>query len=115
MNYNRSLDGRYQSVAWAALFILFGSLSLIPGDQNDVFVLGVGLILLGLNVARYASRLPVNAVTITLGLTASGLGGVAVLRPLLNLPRFELDLFPMLLIALGVGGLIQLARRPATA
>lgn len=115
MNYNRSLDRQYQSVAWALLFILFGSLSLIPGDQNDVFVLGVGLILLGLNAARYLSRLPLNAVTITLGLTAAGAGGAVLLVRLLDLPRFTLDLFPLLLIALGVGGLIQLARRPAGA
>jgi uncharacterized membrane protein len=115
MDYNRSLDRQFQSVAWGVLFILFGSLSLIPGEQNDVFVLGVGLILLGLNAARYVRRLPLNAVTLVLGLMAFAVGAAALGARLLDLPRVTLDLWPLLLIALGVGGLIQVIRRPVVA
>ena len=111
MNQKRS----YEPIAWGAFFIWWGITEMVPALPNGTGALGMGLILLGLNAARYLSRLPLNAVTITLGLTAAGAGGAVLLVRLLDLPRFTLDLFPLLLIALGVGGLIQLARRPAGA
>ena len=111
MNDIKTLNKRYEAVAWGAMFILLGGLSLIPGEQNDVFVLGIGVILLGLNLARYLSKMPMNGVTIALGIMAFVLGMVALLRPVLNLPRFELPLFPVLLIAIGVVILGQAAKR----
>ena len=113
MNDIKTLNKRYEAVAWGAMFILLGGLSLIPGEQNDVFVLGIGVILLGLNLARYLSKIPMNGVTIALGIMAFLLGMVALLRPVLNLPRFELPLFPVLLIAIGVVILGQAAKRMA--
>ena len=111
MNDIKTLNKRYEAVAWGAMFILLGGLSLIPGEQNDVFVLGIGVILLGLNLARYLSKIPMNGVTIALGIMAFLLGMVVLLRPVLNLPRFELPLFPVLLIAIGVAILGQAAKR----
>jgi len=111
MNDIKTLNKRYEAVAWGAMFILLGGLSLIPGEQNDVFVLGIGVILLGLNLARYLSKIPMNGVTIALGIMAFVLGMVALLRPVLNLPRFELPLFPVLLIVIGLYLLIPGPKR----
>ena len=80
-------------MAWGAIFLLVGVLSLIPGDQNALFVLGTGLILLGLNLARYLSQIPTNGFRFALGSVAAVLGGVALLRPLLNIAPFDVDLF----------------------
>jgi hypothetical protein len=111
MNDIKTLNKRYEAVAWGAMFLLLGILSLIPGDQNDVFVLGIGIILLGLNLARYLSKIPTNGFTITLGVLAFVLGGVAVLRPVLNFPRFELPLLPLLLVVIGLYLLIPGPKR----
>jgi hypothetical protein len=107
-----AVDERYQTIAWGALLILFGSLGLVPGNQSGLFVLGTGIILLGLNLARYSAGIPANAVTTTLGALAAGLGLLALFGPALNLPPFELPLFPLVLVAIGIT-LVGRATRPA--
>jgi hypothetical protein len=101
MNDNEQLDKRYQSIAWGALFILVGALSLVPGDQTSLAVLGCGVILLALNLARSLRRMPLNGFTLALGAAASIAGALALLRTQLGL-HFEIGLLPVVLIALGV-------------
>lgn len=92
---------RYEVAAWGAMLILVGGFSLIPGEQNGMFVLGVGMILLGLNLARHFSNIPTSAVTIALGVVACFLGTLALFRPVLRVPPIELFSFPVLLLFLG--------------
>jgi hypothetical protein len=101
MNDRKTLNRRYEAIAWGAVFVLIGVLSLIPGEQNDIAVMGIGIILLGLNLARRLNKIPVNVATIVLGIAALIAGLLAVLRPLLNFP-FRVQLFPILLLAIGV-------------
>src|SRR5512135_1298514 len=98
---NEQLDKRYRSIAWGALFILVGALSLIPGDQTSLAILGCGVILLGLNLVRSLSRIPMNGFTLALGAAAFLAGGLALFRTQLGL-HFEVELLPVLLIAVGV-------------
>ncbi len=112
----KALDRRYQAIAWGAGFVWTGTLSLInlnlmPGEQNGIGVLGIGLILLGLNLARFLSQIPTNGFTTVLGILASVLGLAALLRPVLNIPRFDLDFFPLLLIVIGLYFLIPGPKR----
>ena len=111
MNDIKTLNKRYESIAWGAGFVWIGILSLIPGEQNSIGMLSIGIILLGLNLARYFSKIPPNVFTITLGIIAAALGLLALLRPLLNFPLLELDLFPLLLIAIGLYFLLPAQRR----
>ena len=99
-------DKQYTTFAWGALFLLLGILMAIPGDQNVLFVLGAGSILLGLNLARALSKMPVSAFSITLGVLAVGVGAYALLRPLLHSPHFEVGLIPLGLIVIGLYVLI---------
>ena len=98
----KALDRRYQVIAWGIGFVWVGIYSLIPGNQNSIGVLGIGLILLGLNLARLLSQIPTSVFTIVLGSLASVLGLAVLLRPVLNFPRIELDLFSLLLIVIGL-------------
>ena len=103
MNNLKALDQRYETIAWGAIFILLSILMLIPGDQNNVFVLGVGLILLGLNLARRASQIAVNWFTVALGVIALALGGLSLLWPVIgNGGLFAVDIFPILVLAFGL-------------
>jgi hypothetical protein len=106
MNEIKILNKRYTGIAWGASFLLLGLLMLIPGDQNAIFVLGGGLILLSLNLVRYLTKIPVSAFSITLGSLAAGLGLYALLRPLLHAPRFEVEFIPLVLIVIGLYVLI---------
>ena len=101
MNHNEQLDKRYRSLAWGILFILIGSLSLIPGDQTSLAILGSGVILLGLNLARSVSRMPVNGFSLALGAAAFLTGAMVLFRAQLGL-HFEVELLPIVLIAVGL-------------
>jgi hypothetical protein len=95
-------------------FILVGVLSLVPGDQTDIALLGLGIILLLLNLARYISNITVSYFTITLGVLALILGTLVMLRPVLGL-HFEVPLLPVCLIVIGLYLLIPEPRRVAQA
>jgi len=111
MKDRKTLDKRYEVIAWGAGFMWVGILGFVPGEQNGLGVLGIGLILLGLNLARYLSKIPTNGFTTVLGILTSGLGLVVLLRPVLNIPRFEVDFFPLLLIVIGLYFLIPGPKR----
>jgi hypothetical protein len=62
--------------------------------------LDVGLILLGLNVARWRYGHPTSGFTITLGILALVWGGLDLAATLLALP-LEIPMFAILLLMLG--------------
>ncbi len=105
MQDTRTLNRRYETVAWGAFFILLGVTSLIPGMPPGLGSIGTGIILLGLNLARYFNHIPTSGFTITLGILAVGFGLADMLRALFQLP--DVPVFPLLLIVIGV---IWLAR-----
>ena len=106
MEVTRTLNKRYETVAWGTFFILLGVTGLIPGVPEGTGTLGIGIILLGLNIARYFSNIPTSGFTITLGIIAMVLGIADVLRAVLRLP-IELPFFPILLITIGVIWLVR--------
>ena len=111
---SKTLNRKYETAAWGAFFILLGVTSLFRGLPDGVGAVGLGLIFLGLNLARYLNKVPTSALTITLGVIGLVLGGADVLRTALNL-QVEMPLFPLALIAIGliwlVRGVIQGAGR----
>ena len=103
MNNLQVLNQRYEAIAWGTIFILLGFLMFIPGDQNNIFVLGIGIILLGLNLARSLTQIAVNRFTVIIGVMALVLGGLSLLWPMMgNGTRFEVDIFPFIILAIGL-------------
>ena len=102
MDNRKILDKHYETIAWGVGFIWTGILGVIPGDQNSIGLLSIGLILLGLNLSRFLSQIPVSGFTVVLGVLACILGAALLLRSVLNFPYFEVDLFPLLLIVFGL-------------
>ena len=102
MDNIKTLNKRYEAVAWGLIFLLIGGFSLVPGDQTGLVLLGVGIIFLGLNLVRNLNGIPVNWFSITLGLLALALGIVVMLLPLLNIPPFELPFFSIMLVVFGL-------------
>jgi hypothetical protein len=100
---------RYTLIGWGILFIWIGAISFIPGEHVPfgVGVLGIGVILLGINMARYLiNQIPVNGADITLGVIALALGGAELFRSLLPIP--------IGLIVIGVILLIRSTLSPKT-
>jgi hypothetical protein len=117
MEDKRKLNSSLESAAWGALFIWWGITELVSSLPTGMGAMGIGAILVALNVARAASGLRASGFSTTLGILALILGGLELITSALHLP-LELPVFAILLIALGVillvpalGGLR--ARHPA--
>src|SRR4030043_574308 len=91
-----ALNKRLESVAWGLFLIMLGGFALIPDNTipKGVWSIGIGVIMLGLNVARYFSKLKMSGFTTFLGILAL-LGGVAELIGITSLDA------ALLLILLG--------------
>ncbi len=96
------LDMLLERIGWGLFLIVIGALWLLPKGQvpEGAWLLGAGLILLGLNVARRFSGIAARYGTVLLGLVAVA-GGLASVFGL------ELPLLPSLLVIVGVGMIIR--------
>ncbi len=106
MENRRTLNKNLEAIAWGALLIWWGITELVPGLPHGTGAIGIGLILLGLNVARSLNGVPTSGWTTTLGILALVWGGLELAGALLALP-FEIPVFAILLIVLGA---VMLAR-----
>lgn len=90
------LNSQLVSVSWALFLIMIGGLWLIPSYQihESTWLIGVGIIFLGLNLIRYLNKIKLSWFTVTLGLAALVLGGSGIYG-------IEFPIFPMILIIIG--------------
>jgi hypothetical protein len=100
------MNNSLETIAWGALFVWWGITALVNFLPDGTGLIGIGVILLGLNAARWLNGIPTNSFSITLGTLALVWGGLELAGVVLQLP-FELPVFAILLIVLGV---ILLAR-----
>ena len=97
-----ALNKRLEMIGWGLFLIMIGGLMLVPEQYvpEGLWLVGAGLIMLGLNAARYFYHLPLSWFTIILGLLAlaSGAG---------DLVGIDLPVFPILLILIGAHILLK--------
>lgn len=110
MENTRKSNIDLETIAWGSLFILWGITEMFKFLPDGTGAIGIGLILIGLNVARSMTGHPTSSFTITIGILALLLGGLELVRPVLHLP-FELPIFPILLLALGVMVLVRTLKK----
>ncbi len=106
MENTRKSNIDLETIAWGTLFILWGITEMFKFLPDGTGAIGIGLILIGLNVARSLTGHPTSSFTITFGILALLLGGLELVRPYLHL-SFELPIFAILLLALGVMVLVR--------
>jgi hypothetical protein len=95
----------FEKIAWGAFFIWWGITAMFKFLPAGSGAIGIGVILLGLNAARYFGGIAVSGFTTALGVLALVSGVVELARATLSLP-FEVSFFPILLIVLGVMALL---------
>jgi hypothetical protein len=100
MNTAQNLDRNFDAIGWGALFIWWGVSMLVTSLPVGTVMIGTGLILISVNVARKLSGIPMSGFSITVGILALIWGVLELLGLLLNLP-FEIPIFAILLIVLG--------------
>lgn len=67
-----ALNKRLEAVGWGLFLVMLGGFILVPGEQfpKGWWSIGVGLIMLGLNVTRYFYHIRMSGFTTFLGLVA---------------------------------------------
>jgi hypothetical protein len=98
----KALNKRLDTIAWAFFLIMIGCLGLVPKAQvpEGTWLVGVGIIWLGLNAARYFNRIKMSSGTIILGILAIAAGSG-------SLAGVKIDVLPVLLILLGAHLLLR--------
>ena len=98
-----------ETIAWGALFILWGILEMFKFLPDGTGALGIGLILIGLNIARAMTKRPTSGFTTTIGILALLAGGLEIASPYLHL-SFEMPIFAILMLVMGfilLGGALK--------
>jgi hypothetical protein len=75
-----ALNKSLERIAWGFFLIMLGGFMFLPKDQvpEGLWSIGVGVIMLGLNAARYFNRIRMSGFTTVLGIL-SVVGGVVQL------------------------------------
>lgn len=87
---------RLESIGWGFFLVMMGGSIIIPDETapEGLWTIGVGLIMLGLNIARYFNGIRMSGFTTVLGLIAIATGTSELLG-------FDFGGFPFLLIIMG--------------
>ena len=96
------LNKRLESIGWGCFLIMLGGFALVPEAvvPKGLWSIGVGVIMLGLNIARYFSKIKMSGFTTFLGVIAL----ISGVRQLLGVHSFE---GAILLIILGAYLLVK--------
>lgn len=98
----QSLNQRLENISWGAFLVLIGGLWLVPDRwiPQGSWLIGAGLIMLGLNLARYRNGIRMSGFTLFLGVIGLFSGIASILS-------VDLPLFPILLILIGANILLK--------
>lgn len=97
MENNAKINSNIETLAWGALFVWWG-ITLLVKLPAGAGLIGVGLILLGANAARYLRGIRINGFSTCIGILALIWGGLELAGTVL---AFDVPVFAILLIALG--------------
>ncbi len=101
-NGRRRLGERLEELGWALLFLMSGAILVVPGIPNPwaAWFIGVGAILLGLNLVRYALGTRVHVLTAGCGAIAMAAGVGAYLG-------IDVPILALVLLLIGVLILVE--------
>lgn len=96
------LNKRLEEIGWALFLVMIGCLLIVPSEQvpGGTWLIGTGLIMIGLNFVRYFNQIRMNIFTLALGVLALGAG-------LADFFGVELPLFAIFLILIGVSIILK--------
>ena len=93
---------RLEEIGWALFLLMIGSLLLLPAERvpSHAWLIGAGLIMLGVNFARYFAHIKMSGFTVFLG-------AVALVAGLSGFFAVDLPIFAGLFIVLGFSLLMR--------
>ena len=101
--FKEALNKRLDAIGWGLFLIMLGGLWLAPEGMipEGAWLIGTGLIILGLSAVRYLNGIEVSWFWIGLGILALGTGLSALLG-------VSLPVFPILLIIAGAATIVRI-------
>ena len=96
------LNKRLENISWGLFLIMLGGIWLVPDRfvPEGSWLIGAGLILIGLNIVRYFNQIRMSGFSLILG-------GAALLIGISDFFQVDLPFFPILLIVIGAKLLLQ--------
>ncbi len=91
----RDIAKRIDAIGWGLVFLMTGVLALIPGLPDGTWLVGLGLLILALNVVRLVIGLRLDWFGVILG-SGALLAGIGTMAGL------QVPVFALLLIACGL-------------
>jgi hypothetical protein len=107
VSQEETLGRRLDALGWGLFLIMIGGLWLVPqewGIPDGAWLVGTGLIILGISAVRRFNDLQVSGFWLFLGALALGAG-------LVDIVGWDLPVFPILLIIAGGAVLLNLLGR----
>jgi hypothetical protein len=100
-----TLSQQLERIGWALFLVMIGCLALLPSGwvPEGTWLVGTGLIMIGLNVVRHVKGIRVNGFANVLGLVAIAVGISAM-------AGVDLPVLPLLLAAIGLQMIYGLAQ-----
>jgi hypothetical protein len=102
-----ALNKRLESISWALFLIMIGGIWLVPEERvpEGTWLIGVGVIMLGLNGARYLSNIKTSKFTMVLGI-------LALIFGISDFFNVNFPFFPILLIFIGAKIIFKVLIKP---
>ena len=96
------LNKRLEAIGWGFFLVMIGGLWLLPEETvpEGTWLVGVGVILLGVNAARYLFGIKLSGFTVVLGIIALCVGAG-------DLFGVDVPIFPVLLIIWGLSVVLE--------
>jgi hypothetical protein len=95
------LAKQIDAISWGLFFIMIGGIGLIPAEKvpQGIWLIGVGLIMVGNNIVRYFYRIKMIGFTVVLGI-------IALLAGIGDYLGIDVPVFPLLLVLVGISIII---------
>ena len=100
------LDKRLDSIGWALFLLMIGGLLLMPKGKlpEGTWLIGTGIIIIGLTIVRYFYHLKISTFWVILGI-------IALIIGITDTVGVSLPVFPILLIIIGASIIFKMLFR----
>ena len=102
VGHNHDFDRNLDTIGWGLFFILLGSIWLVPEDMvpEGLFLIGLGVIFVGLNIVRYAAGRAINTFWVVVGLILLVIG-------VCDFFGLDIPVIPLIIIIIGVSMIVK--------
>ena len=96
----QDLNRRLETVSWGLFLIMLGGFALVPGVPEGTWLIGAGIIMLGLNGIRLLAGIRASWFTLILGT-------IALLAGISSVLGVDLPVGPILIILIGMAIIVR--------